>query len=104
MITATVNLAEIIELTAQDRDTTLNPRQLRAAGWLPATLYGPTVSPSINLQIHNRDFLRKYHSDKHRRFVLSGVTGKPTVQIKQIQVHSVTREIQNIELMPLNVK
>ena len=88
-----------IELIAQDRDQTLNPRQLRAAGWVPATFYGPGL-PSTSLQIQSRDFLRKYHSDKHRVFVLAGVTGSPTVRVKQIQVHNVSQDLLNIEFMP----
>jgi ribosomal protein L25 (general stress protein Ctc) len=89
-----------IELIAQDRDTTLNPRQLRAAGWAPATLYSKGL-PSVSVQIQIRDFLRKYHSDKHRHFDLTGVTGSPKVRVKQIQVHSVSQDILNIEFMPL---
>jgi ribosomal protein L25 (general stress protein Ctc) len=89
-----------IELKSDNRNTTLNPRQLRAEGWVPATLYGPGL-PAKSIQIDNHEFLRKYHSDKHRQFVLTGVDGAPTVRVKQIQVHSVSQAILNIEFMPV---
>jgi ribosomal protein L25 (general stress protein Ctc) len=95
--------AVLMELQSADRDATLNPRQLRATGWLPGTLYGTGLEKSVSVQIHNRDFLRKYHSDKHRKFSLTGVTGSPSVRVKQIQVHNVTQAILNIEFMVLSV-
>jgi ribosomal protein L25 (general stress protein Ctc) len=98
-MTTTTTLAPV-DLHSADRSTELNPRQIRAKGWVPATLYGPTVSQPVSLEIEAHEFLRKYHSEKHRVFKLTGVTGQPVVRVKQIQVHSVKRHMLNIEFMP----
>lgn len=53
-----------------ERDTTLNPRQLRAAGYVPATLYGKGIE-SRSVQVKAHEFQHLYEQGV-REFQISG--------------------------------
>jgi ribosomal protein L25 (general stress protein Ctc) len=89
-----------VELKASERDETLNPRQLRSAGFIPATLYGGKRVP-LSFQVKDEEFVRLFGRKKHRLFVLVGLPTEPNliVRVKQVQVKPVSQKVQCIEFM-----
>lgn len=80
------------QLQTTERDTTLNPRQLRTAGFIPATLYGKGLaSQSIQVRMHAFEVA---YSKGGRSFDL-GSFG--IASVKQIQVDPVSQKVLNIE-------
>ena len=53
-----------ITIEAQKRDESKNPRQLRAAGFLPATIYGKGKD-SVSIQLNKRAFINTYKNNKN---------------------------------------
>jgi len=77
-------------------------RQLRAAGKVPAVLYGPGGEPQ-NLSLDPKD-LNAALSTPYRRNVLIDlqVAGVSTeVMVKELQIHPVSREIRHADLYRL---
>lgn len=85
----------VVELQAQKRDPELNPRQLRAQGIIPATIYGPNF-PAQSIQVEAHKFTQTYLKGS-REYKLSdlGVTAKA----HQVQAHTTKRYVQNIEFL-----
>jgi ribosomal protein L25 (general stress protein Ctc) len=82
-------------IEAQERDTSRNPRQLRAAGLTPATIYGKNIEPkSIQLPAHA---FRQAYLKGNEVFELNGVG--VTAKAHQIQIHAVSREVLNVEFL-----
>jgi ribosomal protein L25 (general stress protein Ctc) len=82
-------------IEAQERDTSRNPRQLRAAGLTPATIYGKNVeAKSIQLPAHA---FRQAYLKGHDVFTLEGLG--VTAKAHQIQIHAVSREVLNVEFL-----
>lgn len=76
------------ELKTWERDSTLNPRQLRAAGYVPATLYGKGLAPA-SIQVRAHEFYLSY-AQGVRAFQVSGfVSGD--VKIQEVQFPPVDR-------------
>lgn len=76
------------ELKVLERDTTLTPRQLRTAGYVPATLYGKGIEPrSIQVKAHefNQDYVHGV-----RTFHLTGFL-TAQVEVKAAQFDPVNR-------------
>jgi ribosomal protein L25 (general stress protein Ctc) len=88
--------ATVLPLVAQERDATQNPRQLRAAGWVPATLYSKG-QPSRNLQVEAKAFTHAIGKGTDT-FLLEGLKLKVVVQ--QVQLHSLSQQVLNVEFMP----
>jgi ribosomal protein L25 (general stress protein Ctc) len=80
---------DIIDLDAQERDTTLTMHQLRTAGFTPATVYGPKTNPSLSIQVPTAEFVRLYHGRHAKQFKLTGVNGAPVVKIQQLQLKNI---------------
>jgi len=78
------------------RDASLNPRQVRSQGLLPATLYGKGMD-SISIQIDLNDFVKAYKKDKNAIFELQvdGTTYKAIV--KKVQSEAVSDKVLNVE-------
>lgn len=83
------------ELKATERDTTLNPRQLRSAGFVPATLYGAGKEP-VSIQVRAHEFVQSYAAG-NRDYKLDGVEGGVAVRVQQYQQDPVSRNMLNIE-------
>ena len=84
-----------LAIEAQERETTRNPRQLRASGLTPATIYGNKMEPkSIQLPAHE---FRQAYLKGNEVFELQGIG--ITAKAHQIQIHSVSREILNVEFL-----
>ncbi len=82
-------------IEAQERDTSRNPRQLRAAGLTPATIYGKQFA-SKSIQVPAHEFRQAYLKG-NEIFDLQGLD--LTVKAHQVQIHSVSREVLNVEFL-----
>jgi large subunit ribosomal protein L25 len=86
-------------LTFEKRDSKLNPRQIRAAGSIPVTVYGKNIKQSLSLQISLLDFKKLGLSQSVQ--VINGEVQdekKPySLLIKSIERHPVSGEIYNIQ-------
>jgi len=87
-----------LEITADARDTQKNPRQLRALGFIPATLYGGKESP-VSIQV-SEEAIALPVSRGQRLFNLKMASGQ-TVKAKahQIQTVSTTDVVIAIEFL-----
>ena len=86
----------IIKLSAQVRSNDKNPRQLRAEGFVPATVYGKGID-SKNIQICAHEF--EMNTRNNRDSVIELAVGKEKfkVVIKELQKNYSTNQILNIE-------
>lgn len=93
-------MADTTTLEALERDTTLNPRQLRAAGFTPATIYGGKKGGSVSIQLREK-VTHQHIIHGLREFTLSNVPGEGDVRVKahQIQVDPIKQQILNIEFL-----
>jgi large subunit ribosomal protein L25 len=86
----------IIKFEAEVRDENLNPRQLRAAGNLPATIYGKGID-SVSVQVNAHEFIQTYKNNKEATFELS-VGGKSySVVVQNVQKNYATNDVLHIE-------
>jgi ribosomal protein L25 (general stress protein Ctc) len=83
------------KLEAQERDTARNPRQLRAAGLIPATIYGKGFGP-LSIQVPTKPFYMAYR-DGADMYELAGIG--VIAKAHQVQVHSMSHEILHIEFL-----
>lgn len=90
-------------LSATERDNTVNPRQLRSAGFVPATLYGKGVEPQ-SIQVRTVDFVRLYGKGI-RTFKLTGLPGGDVVvKAHQVQLTAIKQDVLNIEFLVPNAE
>lgn len=86
----------IVKIEAQVREADKNPRQLRAAGVLPATVYGKGIeSKSIQINAHEFNMAYKNAPEAVYEIAVGKETFKTTVQEAQIQYSNNT--ILNVE-------
>lgn len=90
------------ELKITERDTTLNPRQLRSAGFLPGTIYGKGVA-SKNIQVKIYDFTRALAVGA-TEFKLVGPGFDLVAHIKNLQTEAVGQKMLNVEFMEVGSK
>lgn len=84
------------DLKVSERDTTLNPRQLRAAGYIPVTLYGKNQQ-SVQIQAKSHE-LAQLIMHGSQNFQLSGfVSGK--AKLRQLQVDPVSQQPISAQLL-----
>jgi ribosomal protein L25 (general stress protein Ctc) len=82
-------------LASEPRATDKNPRQLRQAGLIPATLYG-AGQPPVSIQVPEKAFYMAYRDGEDFYTLEShGVVAKA----HQVQVHSVSHAVLNIEFL-----
>jgi len=88
----------LIELI--DREQDLNPRQIRAKGFIPVTVYGKNIGhQSISAQIETFAFtrLRKNPFFKYLKAKLPGTKKEHLLLLKAIEKNPVTDKIFNIQ-------
>ena len=86
----------IIKLNAQERETDKNPRQLRAAGLVPATVYGKGME-SKNIQVCAHEFEMNTRNNRDSVIELTLGKEKLNVVIQELQKNYSTNQILNIE-------
>lgn len=85
-------------LEVRDRNPELNPRQLRATHYVPATVYGKG-SESASIEVPTKDFYMSWR-DGQMTFTLNSVNGKAVdVKVQHVQRDPVTDDILNIEFI-----
>lgn len=89
------------ELKVTERDNTLTPRQLRAAGFVPATLYGKGEE-ARSVQIRAHEF-QQFFTQGVREFSLTGFV-TCTVRAKEVQLDPVTQRPISIQFQNLDAK
>ena len=90
-------MAVAVKLNIQKRDTSKNPRQLRAEGFITGTVYGKGIE-SISVQLNAADFVNTYKKAAEDATFEVSVDGKNyTVRIAKIQKDYSVNEILNIE-------
>lgn len=92
----------LCEIEVMERDSTLNPRQLRAAGFVPATLYSKGKdSESIQLRTHDLEMAlragRRYYE------FLGAYAGRAGNAV-QFQLDPVSQDILSIEFSEISLK
>ena len=86
----------IIKLNAKERETDKNPRQIRAQGFIPATVYGKGMD-SKNVQICAHEFEMSTRNNRDAVFELNVGSEKYNVVIQELQKNYSTNQILNIE-------
>ena len=84
------------EFTAELRNKEQNPRQVRAEGKLPATIYGKGVD-SMSVMLNSKEFLSEYAKDKKATFKLNVNKKAYNVQVQDVQVNYATGERMNVQ-------
>ena len=81
----------IIKLNAQEREADKNPRQLRSAGFVPATVYGKGME-SKNIMVCAHEF--EMATRNNRDAVIELQTGKEKfkVVIQELQINYSTNQ------------
>jgi len=89
-------MSNTVCIDIETRDGSLNPRQLRATGKLPATVYGNGMeSASIQLDRHN--FVQLYKNNKDAVYELKGTDNSYKAVVQNLQVNYATLQELNIE-------
>jgi large subunit ribosomal protein L25 len=83
-------------INAKKRDTSLNPRQVRAEGLVPATIYGSGMD-SVSIQLDAKEFILAYRKDKNAIFELKVDKETYKAIVKKVQVESISDKVLNIE-------
>lgn len=84
------------ELKITERDNTLNPRQLRQAGFVPGTVQGAAESQQVQIKTHELELaLHK----KPAEIKLSGAGFEGTVVVKAVQTNPVSQEVLHVTFL-----
>lgn len=86
----------LVKVEAKKRTEGLNPRQLRAAGKLPATLYGKCMEP-MNIELDTHTFGLSYRSNKEAAFEIIVDSKAYKAVVQNIQLNYSTNEMLNVE-------
>ncbi|MDX1918872.1 MAG: 50S ribosomal protein L25 [Candidatus Caenarcaniphilales bacterium] len=87
------------QLILKKRESNLNPRQIRSAGFIPVTVYGKMLKQSLSLKVPRVEFTHAFNS-KYIHKLQASVEGenKPHLLIiKSIEKNPVTDQILNIQ-------
>lgn len=90
---------EPAKLQATERDSTLNPRQLRKAGFVPATIYGNGASEPRNIQVRTKEFTTLFAHGR-RVFDLEGLN--VVARAHKLQIDPVSQDVLALEFLELN--
>ncbi len=96
-------MAETFSLTAEVREAG-HPRRERAAGYVPAVMYGHGVPPrALRVEARALAALLKRGGAHHLlQLVFAGEDEGRTVVVKEIQHHPVTREVLHVDFQAVS--
>ncbi|MEI8377575.1 MAG: hypothetical protein WCF95_03465 [bacterium] len=80
----------------ETKDETINPRQLRATGKIPATIYGKGMD-SLSVQVDAHTFVNTYKKNKDSVYELSFAGKKYNTIVQKVQKNYATNQELNIE-------
>lgn len=86
----------IIKLNALEREADKNPRQLRSAGFVPATVYGKGME-SKNIMVCAHEFEMATRNNRDAVIELQAGKDKFKVVIQELQINYSTNQVLNIE-------
>ena len=86
----------LIKLNAQEREADKNPRQLRSAGFVPATVYGKGME-SKNIMVCAHEFEMATRNNRDAVIELQAGKDKFKVVIQELQINYSTNQVLNIE-------
>lgn len=93
-------MANIVNLNVSERDITINPRQLRREGKIPATVYGKGMD-SYSISLEKKLFTQLYN-DKNLQLLNLVKNGQNhSVLLKHVQSDPLSREILNVEFLQI---
>lgn len=87
-------------INTKRRDTSLNPRQIRAEGLVPATIYGSGIE-SISIQLDAKEFMTAYKKDKNAIFELKIEKETHKAIVKHVQIDPVSDKVLNVEFQQI---
>lgn len=87
---------QTIKIAANPREEDKNPRQLRAAGFLPATVYGKGMD-SKSIQIDAHEFAMAYKNAPEAVFEIALGKEKFTTKVQEAQIQYSDNKILNVE-------
>ncbi|MCR5262092.1 MAG: hypothetical protein K6C94_09710 [Candidatus Gastranaerophilales bacterium] len=87
-----------VVIKAEKRDENKNPRQVRAEGNLPATVYGKGKD-SVSVQVNAKEFLTEYKKDVNATFDLKIDSKSMSVKVKDVQTNYRTGEKLNVQFV-----
>ena len=85
-----------VSMKIENRDENKNPRQLRAAGFLPGSLYGKGIEAK-NIQVNTHDFELAYRNNQDSTWELTLGSEKFSAKIQELQMNYATNEYLNVE-------
>ena len=83
-------------INAQEREADKNPRQLRSAGFVPATVYGKGME-SKNIMVCAHEFEMATRNNRDAVIELQAGKDKFKVVIQELQINYSTNQVLNIE-------
>lgn len=89
-------MSEKIIFEVEKKDENMNPRQLRAAGKLPATIYGKGMD-SLSVQLDAHEFINTYKNNKQSVYELSFSGKKYNTVVQNVQKNYATNQELNVE-------
>lgn len=89
-------MSEAICIDIEKRDESLNPRQVRATGKLPATVYGKGME-SVSVQLDKRNFVNIYKKNKEAVYELKTADNSYKTVVQNFQYNYSTQEELHIE-------
>lgn len=87
-----------VVIKAEKRDENKNPRQVRAEGKLPATVYGKGKD-SVSVSVDAKEFLTEYKKDTNATFDLKVDSKSMNVKVKDVQTNYRTGEKLNVQFV-----
>ena len=84
------------KITVTKREEGKNPRQLRALGFMPGSIYGKGME-SINIQVNTHEFEMQYKNNKESDWELDFEGKKYTAKIQELQLNHATGQFLNVE-------
>ncbi len=92
--------SDFIELALMERDKTLNPRQLRTAGFCPGTIYSAGVDSKC-VQMKSRELERALATGK-RNFKFVGMGDDLFGRMAQFQLDPISQALLNFEIKEIS--
>lgn len=86
----------IVKINADVREADKNPRQLRAAGLLPATVYGKGME-SKSIQMNAHEFNMAYKNAPEAVYEITVGKEKFTANVQEAQIQYSNNTILNVE-------
>lgn len=93
-----------MSLTLSKRDSKQNPRQIRASGNIPVTVYGKNLKQAFSFQIEVSDYKKLGLANSIQ--IIEGKVNEEkshySLLIKSIETHPISKEVLNIQFQAID--